>query len=101
MVASSTHPPRGSSKHTASDVPLSLRLRTPSSFSRTALSVSERASMGRCCWILVSVDSGRVWRTMRRCEVAEDFRAMARRFNDEVMSQGKLEVIDELVAEDF
>jgi steroid delta-isomerase-like uncharacterized protein len=26
---------------------------------------------------------------------------MARRFNDEVMSQGKLEVIDELVADDF
>jgi predicted ester cyclase len=33
--------------------------------------------------------------------VAEDLKAMARRFNDEVMSQGKLEVIDELVADDF
>jgi steroid delta-isomerase-like uncharacterized protein len=33
--------------------------------------------------------------------MAEDLKAKARRFNDEVMSQGKLEVIDELVAEDF
>ena len=33
--------------------------------------------------------------------MAEDLKAMARRFNDEVMSQGKLEVIDELVADDF
>jgi predicted ester cyclase len=33
--------------------------------------------------------------------MAEDLKAKARRFNDEVMSQGKLEVIDELVADDF
>jgi predicted ester cyclase len=33
--------------------------------------------------------------------VAEDLKAMARRFNDEVMSQGRLEVIDEMVADDF
>jgi steroid delta-isomerase-like uncharacterized protein len=33
--------------------------------------------------------------------VADDLKALARRFNDEVMSKGKLEVIDELVADDF
>jgi steroid delta-isomerase-like uncharacterized protein len=33
--------------------------------------------------------------------MADDLKAMARRFNDEVMSQGKLEVIDELLADDF
>jgi predicted ester cyclase len=38
---------------------------------------------------------------MRRWVVADDPKAMARRFNDEVMSQGKLAVIDELVADDF
>jgi predicted ester cyclase len=30
-----------------------------------------------------------------------DLAALARRFNDEILSQGKLEVIDELVADDF
>jgi steroid delta-isomerase-like uncharacterized protein len=30
-----------------------------------------------------------------------DLRKLGKRFNDEVFSQGKLEVIDELVAEDF
>jgi predicted ester cyclase len=33
--------------------------------------------------------------------MAEDLKAMARRFNEEVMSQGRLDVIDELVADDF
>ena len=30
-----------------------------------------------------------------------DLKALVKRFNDEVMSQGKMEVIDELVAEDI
>jgi steroid delta-isomerase-like uncharacterized protein len=38
---------------------------------------------------------------MRGFAMAEDLKAMARRFNDEVMSQGNLDVIDELVADDF
>jgi steroid delta-isomerase-like uncharacterized protein len=33
--------------------------------------------------------------------VAEDLKALVKRFNDEVMSQGKVELIDELVADDF
>ena len=33
--------------------------------------------------------------------MAEDMKALARRFYDEIMSQGKLEVIDELVADDL
>ena len=30
-----------------------------------------------------------------------DLKALVKRFNDEVLSQGKMEVIDELVAEDI
>lgn len=33
--------------------------------------------------------------------MAEDLKALVRRMNDEVMTQGKLEVIDEIVADDF
>jgi steroid delta-isomerase-like uncharacterized protein len=33
--------------------------------------------------------------------VATDPKAFVRRFNDEVMSQGKVEVLDEIVADDF
>ena len=33
--------------------------------------------------------------------MAEDLKAIVQRFNDEVISQGKVELIDELVADDF
>ena len=33
--------------------------------------------------------------------MSADLRALARRFNDEVFTQGKVEVIDELVADDY
>ena len=33
--------------------------------------------------------------------MAADLKALARRFNDEVFTQGKVEVIDELVADDY
>jgi steroid delta-isomerase-like uncharacterized protein len=33
--------------------------------------------------------------------MAEDLEALARRFNDEILTQGKVELIDELVADDF
>jgi len=33
--------------------------------------------------------------------VSADLKALARRFNDEVFTQGKIEVIDEIVADDY
>jgi predicted ester cyclase len=33
--------------------------------------------------------------------VATDLKAIAKRFNDEVMSQGKVDVLDEIVADDY